>query len=202
MLRKFIWAVALVTPSLASAGLLHYDLSFQSYDSEHSVSGTGFLLADTELNAVIGGQMVSDEFVFSWSDTSPQELTRVGEYYGGDVVSAGLYGGTNELTGELGTLDLMFMLWPPVTGDYFADKLHHHFPEDIWSTIYVPSVLRGEGHWLNSPVNTHITVSDPVNVLYGNELASSVYDVAGPSSFALMLIGGLLVGARRFRSST
>ena len=99
MFRKLVWALALITPSLAAnAGLLHYDLNFEAYDSEHSVSGTGFLLADTELNAVIAGQLVSDEFVFSWSDTSPQELTRVGEYYGGDVVSAGLYNGTNEVT--------------------------------------------------------------------------------------------------------
>lgn len=196
MLRKLIWALALITPSLAAnAALLHYDLNFESYDSEHSVEGNGFLLADTELNAVIGGQLVSDEFVFSWSDASPPELTRVGEYYGGDVVSAGLYDGVNENTGELGTLDLMFLLWPPVEGDFFADKLNHHFPEDIWSTIYVPSVLRGEGHWLNSPVDTHITLGEPVNVLY----ESAPSDVAGPSSFALMLIGGLLVGMRRFR---
>ncbi|MFC4258449.1 hypothetical protein ACFOZ5_05285 [Marinobacter lacisalsi] len=193
MFRKFISALALITSSLAAnAGLLHYDLNFESYDSEHSVKGTGFLLADTELNAVIGGQLASDEFVFSWSDASPQVLTRVGDYYGGDVVSAGLYNGVNENTGELGTLDLMFLLWPPVEGDAFADKLDHHFPEDIWSTIHVPSVLRGEGHWLNSPVDTHITLSEPVNMLY---------DVAGPSSFTLMVIGGLLIGMRRFRAT-
>lgn len=73
MLRKLIWALALITPSLAAnAALLHYDLNFESYDSEHSVEGNGFLLADTELNAVIGGQLVSDEFVFSWSDASPR----------------------------------------------------------------------------------------------------------------------------------
>ena len=32
MFRKFFWAIAFITPSLANAGLLHYDLSFESYD--------------------------------------------------------------------------------------------------------------------------------------------------------------------------
>lgn len=191
MFLRFFIVILLAIPSLANAGLLHYDLDFETYDSEHSVSGTGFILADTDLNAVVGGQLVSDEFVFSWSDGSPQVLTRVGEYYGGDVVSAGVYDGINEMTSELGTLDLMFLLWPPVDGDQFADKLNHHFPEDIWSTIYVPSVLRAEGHWLNAPVDTHIKLFEPVSVLYG-------HDVPAPSSLTLMVIGGLLIGFRRF----
>lgn len=196
MFRKFLWAIAFITPSLANAGLLHYDLNFESYDPEHSVSGNGFILADTDLNAVVGGQLVCDEFVFSWSDGSPQALTQVGEYYGANVVSGGLVNGTDGMTGEAGTLELMFLLWPPVEGDGFADKLDAHFPEDIWSTLHVPSEARGDGHWLNAPVTTHFTLDAPVNVLQG--LAEAT-DVPAPSSLPLFALGGLLLVWRRYR---
>ena len=160
------------------------------------MSGNGFILADTDLNAVVGGQLVSDEFVFSWSDGSPQALTQVGEYYSGKVVSGGLVNGTDEMTGEAGTLELMFLLLPPLEGDGFADKLDAHFPEDIWSTLHVPSEGRGDGHWLNAPVTTHFTLEAPVNVL---QSLTAVANVPGPPSLPLLALGGLFLAWRRYR---
>lgn len=186
---------AFILPALANAGLLHYDLDFETYDSEHSVSGTGFLLADTELDAIIGGQLICDEFVFTWASSDPEALARLDEYYGGDVVHGGLVTGVNELTGETGTFDLMFLLWPPAEGSGFADKLQTHTPEDIWSTIYVSSESRPDGHWMNAPLTTHFTLQMPVSVLY----ETGGTEVSAPATLPLLMLGLLALAVRRGR---
>src|SRR5690554_6612891 len=106
MFSRFTPLLAFMLPALANAGLLHYDLNFEAYDAENLVSGNGFLLADTELDAIIGGQLICDEFVFTWDCSVPAALARLDEYVGADIVHGGLVTGVNELTGETGTFDL------------------------------------------------------------------------------------------------
>ncbi len=193
MFSRFTPLFAFMLPALANAGLLHYDLNFDTYDSENLVSGTGFLLADTELDAIIGGQLICDEFVFTWTSSDPAALARLDEYYGADVVHGGLVTGVNELTGETGTFDLMFLLWPPAEGTGFADKLQTHFAEDVWSTIHLPSDSRSEGHWMNSPLTTHFRLDMPVNVLY----EESGTEVSAPATLPILMLGLLALGIRR-----
>ncbi|MGM0570928.1 hypothetical protein [Marinobacter sp.] len=195
MLARITLLSVLVAPVFVHAGLLQYDLDFDTYDSEHSVSGTGFLLADTELDAVVGGQLVCDEFVFTWAGSEPAVLTWLDEYYGADVVRGGPVSGVDELTGEAGTFELMFLLWPPADNDSFADKLQTHNPEDVWSTIHLPSATRPEGHWMNAPLTTHFTLNDPVAVVYGDGA-----DVSAPASLPLMALGLLVLVARCLRA--
>lgn len=195
MFRQLTLLFAVAVPALASADLLHYDLEFETYDSEHWVGGTGFLLADTELDAIVGARLESEEFIFSWATGEPLPLVKLDEYYDADVVTGGMADGINVLTGESAQLDLMFLLWPPAEDGLYADKLHNHVPEDVWSTIHLPSEYRPDEHWMNSPLETHFQLSAPVKVAF--EGATGPISVAEPSTLVLLGLGGLFLGFRR-----
>ncbi|MFW5823696.1 MAG: hypothetical protein ACOCVV_01885 [Marinobacter sp.] len=190
MLARLCFLLALAVPGFAHAGLLQYDLDFETYDSENFVNGSGFLLTDTDLNAIVGGYLECDEFIFTWSNDQPEPLARLDEYYDADVVR-GNANGIDEMTGEAGTFELMFLLWPPSEDGNFADELHNHVREDVWSTIHLPSSTRPEDHWMNSPLETHFVLDSPVDV---------VFDVPAPGSLPLVVLGMMVLALRRFRA--
>lgn len=191
MYRLILAGVALILALPLHATVLRYDLKFEVFDSEHYIAGTGFLLADTTQDVLLGGRLEAEELVFSWL-MNPSPLLRVDEYYGADVVLGGTGEGVNELTGETGTLDLVFLLWPPADSQPLASQLHQHQVDDIWSTLHLSNDDPDSDHWLHRPVMTHLFLSAPVVM----DLAAIV-PVTEPGTLMLLTLGLAGLAARR-----
>lgn len=192
MLRILLAGLVLALGFPAHATLLRYDLQFEVFDSEHYISGSGFLLADTALNALVGGHLKAEEELdFSW-EMNPEPLSRVDEYYGADVVLGGTGNGTNTVNGDTGTLDLVFLLWPPADSDPLAGQLHKHQVDDIWSTLHLSNGDPDSDHWLHRPVMTHLFISAPVAM----GLAGGISVPEPGAGLLLLALGGLILRRR------
>lgn len=195
---KHLTATALLLfsllPALGHGALLKYELEFTPWLWPHELieqgvypKGNGHLIADTELNAVVGGELKSNFFHFVWTDPTPSEITFVDTYYDQHVVNGGVAQGTDMLSGVNGSLTLDFLLPPGISN--YSSALDQHFLEDIWCELTFPDNGAPASQWLHTYLGLQLVISSPTVV--------SGTPVSEPATFILLSMGlATIVGAR------
>ena len=189
MKRLMTSILFLLLPVASHAALLKYELEFQPWSWPQELidegvypAGTGHVIADTDLNAVVSGALNCDLFKFVWNNGSPTPMTMVDTYYGQHVVKAGSVQGTDTMNGVIGDLSLLFML-PPDTANYAAELHRHHFEDNWWELEFPDTGLPAE-EWDHTYLGLVMTVHSPT-------------PVPTPSAFGLLSLGlAVLVGGR------
>ncbi|MCL1476080.1 MAG: hypothetical protein MH219_00110 [Marinobacter sp.] len=193
-MRKFAVVFLLsLLPTLADAALLRYEIEFTPWQwpSEIEVypNGTGYIIANTEFNTIIGGELKANEFHFLWTNTTFEPMSFLDTYYDWHVVRAGGGWGVDAMSGVEGSLDLMFLL-PPGLDNYSAG-LDQHFAEDIWSELSFPGEGRPADQWEHYYLGLNFNIFPPTVI--------SDVSVSEPSAFTLLSLGLIAVGAVRLR---
>lgn len=196
-MRKFAALFLLsLLPTLSDAALLRYELEFTPWQwpGETGVypNGTGHLIANTELNAIVGGELQADEFHFFWTNTTLEPMLFLDTHYDWDVVRAGGGGGVDAMSGVAGYFDLTFLL-PPDLGNY-SEALDQHFNEDIWSELRFPDQGQPADQWEHYYLGLLITVSPPTMI--------SDISVSEPPAYILLSLGLVAIGAIRLTRRT
>ncbi len=195
MLRRLLLLIpVLAFPSLASSTLLQYDIEFDTPwlapEAGVEIKGEGYLLADTELDAITGGRLWCDEFFFEWTSADPSAMEWAGEYYFEDVVRGGTFEVVDGVSGDSASLELMF--WLIGHDGVYSEGLDKHFNEDIWWTLeFSPSDISA-APWKQSPLQLFFTVSPPVVIGDGDSS-----DIPEPPLIPTLMFGLLLLGLRR-----
>lgn len=195
-MRKFAALFLLsLLPTLADAALLRYELEFTPWQwpSELEVypNGTGHLIANTEFNAIVGGELQADEFHFLWTNTTLEPMLFLGTHYDWHVVRAG-GGGVDAMSGVAGYFDLTFFLPPNL--DNYSDALDQYIGEDSWSELRFPDQGRPADQWEHYYLGLEITVSPPTVI--------SAIPVSEPPAYMLLSLGLVAIGAIRLRRRT
>lgn len=184
-----------VLPAFGHSALLRYELEFTPWSWPYELieegiypAGNGHLVADTELNAIVGGALKCDLFDFVWNNVTPSSMTFEDTYYGYHVVNGGAVQGTDMMSGVNGDLSLTFLL-PPGLGNY-SDSLDQHFNEDIWSELAFPEDGHPAEQWEHFYLGLLMTISSPT-VVGGTP-------VPEPTGFVLLSLGLVAVGGARF----
>jgi hypothetical protein len=196
MRKFFVLFLLSLLPTLADAALLRYELEFRpwTWPGEIGVypNGTGHIIANTEFNAIVGGELQAGEFHFFWTNTTLEPLQVIDTYYGWPVVQAGGGGGIDAMSGVAGNLDLTF--WLPPDLDNYSAALDQHIGEDIWSELRFPDHGRPADQWEHYYLGLMITVFPPTVI--------SDTPVSEPPAFTLLSLGLVAVGALRLRRRT
>lgn len=185
----------LLLPGLGHAALLKYEFEFTPWswptelsDKGLDPSGTGHLIADTELNAIVSGELVSELFHFVWTDTAPSEMTVIDTYYGWDIISGGSVTGVDRVSGVAGSFSMVFNLPPGLLN--YSESLHQHLPEDVWCDLVFPDYGPPADQWEYFYLGLEMTMFEP----------EVLRDVPGPQAFALLTLGLVTLAGVRMRA--
>lgn len=194
MKRLTILLTLLTVPFAAHSTILKYEFEFFAHTlghdpEEYSVNGTGYIFADTELDAVIGGRFESPELMFGWSDPDPDPLQYFDAGYV-DLIFGGDIEAMNEVNGEFGSLSLAFSLphLQHTTGPYSTQLDSIIQANDYTSWLEFPLYDSVMDEWITTPLRTFLDIQAPV-------------EVPEPSVFALLFLGLASIGLRRFTNT-
>lgn len=199
---KHLTATALIlfslVPALGHGALLKYEIEFTPWSWPSELielgvypQGNGHLIANTELNAVVGGEFKSDFFHFVWTNPAPPEITFVDTYYDQHIVNGGVAQGTDMLSGANGSLSLDFQLPPGVSN--YSSALDQHFFEDIWCELTFPDNGEPASKWLHNYLGLQLVISSPT-VIDGTP-------VSEPATFILLSLGLVAIAGARARKT-
>lgn len=191
-----VFIFILLSPSFGYAALLKYEVQFESIDTfftsdsdQYGVKpvGTGHLIADTELNAVVSGELVSDYFHFVWTSPPAYLFTYGHTLHGFQVVHGGNSKGTDVVSGVVGDISLDFLLPPNLIN--YSEVLDQHFGDDNWWDLKFPDYGPPADQWDNYDLRLGVFVFSPTVV-------------SEPAIFLVLSLGLAAIAGTRARRPT
>ena len=193
---KNLAAVILISliPALGHAALLKYEFEFSpsvAWPGElPAPDGNGYLIADTQLNAVVSGELASDFFHFTWTDATPPPITFISTYIDWHVVSGGNFQGIDLMSGIAGDLSLFFYL-PPDLDNYSESLDQHPNTEDVYWDLTFPDYGPPADQWSYQDLELDVTVFAPTLI--------KDTPVPEPATYTLLSLGLMALGGARLR---
>lgn len=194
MKRLSATILILLLPMFGHAALLKYEVEFSPYNWPDDVEyefpfGNGHVIADTQLNAVVSGELVTDFFHYVWESPAPTPITYGYTYIGGHIVRGGFFRGHDIMSGVAGNLSLVFYL--PSDLDNYSKALDRHTNEDVWWDLRFPSHGSPADQWEYVDLWLEVSVFPPTVV---NETS-----VSEPGVFIILSLGLAAVAGTRTR---